>query len=125
MNALVQPAMLGDVLFYEAPNHYSREQVGVAPNQTLVIGTVLGKLTATSQIAALNPAAAEGSERTADIVLVDITTTADARTDGLILARLGLVASHALVWPAAITDAQKAIAIAQLEVLGIVSRESA
>jgi len=119
----VEGMNLGDLLKFEAPNLYSRDQVTVAPNQTLVLGQVVGALTASGQIVALNPAAADGSEQAIGIVLAAITTLATASPNGLLLAREAAVSDHALVWPAAITPAQQAAAIAQLKAHGILVRE--
>ena len=47
------------------------------------------------------------------------------RDNGLLLARHGIVATHAVTWPVGITTAHKAAAIAALEARGILIRQSA
>ena len=54
---------LGDLLKYEAPNLYSRDQVTVAAGQNLlVLGTVVGIETATAKVKQIDPAATDGTE---------------------------------------------------------------
>jgi hypothetical protein len=47
MPTVSQPKNLGDLLKYEAPNLYSRDQDTVAAAQNLSLGTVVGRETAT------------------------------------------------------------------------------
>ena len=42
MTAITNDLTLGDLLKYEAPNLYSRDEVVVAANQTLALGAVVG-----------------------------------------------------------------------------------
>ena len=44
MPVITEGINLGDLLKYEAPNLYSRDQVTVAAGQNLVLGTVVGIL---------------------------------------------------------------------------------
>lgn len=113
---------LGDLLKFEADNLYSRDQVTVAAEQVLKLGHVVGRLTATGEIAALDPAATDGREVAAGVAIVPITTTTDPSPDGLIVARHATVADHALVWPIRSTPEQRAAAIAQLRGIGILLR---
>ena len=113
---------LGDLLKFEADNLYSRDQVTVAADQVLKLGHVVGRLTATGEIAALDPAATDGREVAAGVAIVPITTTTDPSPDGLIVARHATVADHALVWPVRVTPEQRAAAIAQLRGIGILLR---
>jgi hypothetical protein len=54
---------LGDLLKYEAPNLYSRDQVTVAAGQNLPLGTVVGMVTATTaKVKQIDPAATDGSQ---------------------------------------------------------------
>ncbi|MBT2748574.1 MULTISPECIES: head decoration protein [unclassified Lysobacter] len=113
---------LGDLLKFEADNLYSRDRVTVAPNQTLVLGQVIGRLAGSNHITALDPAATDGREVAVGVVIVPITTTKDPSPDGLIVARHATVADHALVWPAAITPEHHAAAVEQLRAIGILVR---
>ena len=55
MPTVSQPKNLGDLLKYEAPNLYSRDQDTVAAAQNLPLGTVVGRETATAKLKALDP----------------------------------------------------------------------
>jgi hypothetical protein len=113
---------LGDLLKYEAPNLFSRESITVGAGANLTLGTVLGRVTASGKYVILAPAASDGSQTAAGVLLGDA-AAASADAKGLILARHGIVADHALVWPGGITNAQKTAAISQLEAKGILVRK--
>jgi hypothetical protein len=115
---------LGDLLKYEAPNQYSRDPATVAAGQNLVLGSVVGRETATNKLKALDPAATDGTELPAGVLIVDADATA-ADLDAVIVARHAIVARRALVWPTGITPAQQSAAIAALEARGILVREGA
>jgi hypothetical protein len=66
----------------------------------------------------LDPAATDGTQ-TAAAILHASTNATDADTACVVFARNGELKSDALTWPAGITDAQTAIAIAQLNARGI------
>lgn len=126
MPALNEALNLGDLLKYEDDClNYSREQVTVAAGQSLELGAVVGRITATGKIARLDPAATDGTETPVGILLGACDATLIDRDDGLLLARHGIVASHAVIWPAGITAPEKTAAIAALEVRGILIRQSA
>lgn len=114
---------LGDLVKYEGDNLYSRDLVIVAPGQNLVLGQVVGELTASGQIVALQPAASDGSQITIGICIRPITTGENPNPDGLILARHAAVADGALVWPPDITPEQQAAAVQQLRALGVLIRQ--
>lgn len=122
MPSLAEPMNLGDLLKYEAPNLYSRDQATVAAGENLALGSVLGRETATGTLKALDPAATDGTEVPAGVLIEDVDATA-ADTESVIIARHAIVARHALVWPAGITAAQQSAAIAALETRGILVRE--
>lgn len=126
MTALNEPLNLGDLLKYEEDClNYSRDVVTVAAGQILELGAVVGRVTATGKVKRLDPAASDGSESAAGILLGAYDTSLADRDDGLLLARHGIVASHAVAWPAGITAEQKAAAVAALEARGILIRQSA
>lgn len=125
MPTLTQPKNLGDLLKYEAPNLYSREQGAVAAAQNLALGTVVGRETATAKLKALDPTAADGTETAIGVLGNDVDATLIEREDAILIARHAIVARGALVWPTGISAVQKAVAIAQLEARGILARDSA
>ena len=125
MNAINESLNLGDLLKYEEGLHYSREQNTVAVGQNLELGAVVGRVAATGKLKRLDPAATDGTEDVAGILLGAVDATLAERDDALLLARHAIVASHAVVWPAAITPEQKAATTAALETRGILIRQSA
>ena len=125
MPSVTQPNNLGDLLKYEAPNLYSREQATIAATQVLSLGTVVGRETATAKLKALDLSASDGTENAIGVLGNDIDATLADRPDALLIARHAIVARGAVLWPADITAPQQAAAIAQLAALGILVRDSA
>ena len=125
MPAIREPTDRGDVLKYEAPNLYSRDRATVTSGQTLALGAVVGMVTATSKLKALDPVATDGTEAAVGVLANDIDAALADREDAILIARHSIVASGALVWPDGITPTQKAAAIAQLQERGVLVRISA
>lgn len=125
MPAIQEPNNLGDLLKYEAPNLYSRDVATVAAGQNLVLGTVVGRETATNKLKALDPIATDGTEVAAGVLAADVDATLIDRDDALLIARHAIVARSALIWPAGITPTEQAAAITQLETRGVLVRTSA
>ena len=125
MPVLAEPLNLGDLLKYEAPNLYSRDRVTVASGQNLPLGAVIGIVTATGKVTRIDPSATDGTQVAAGVLLQACDATLADRDDGLIVARHAIVADHALVWPAAITNAEKLSVVAQLKALGVLVRQGA
>lgn len=123
MPVITEGLNLGDLLKYEAPNLYSRDQITVGAGQNLPLGTVVGLVTATGKIKQIDPSATDGSQYAAGVLMQAVDATLIDREDGLMLARHAILADHALAWPAAITAAEKQAAIAQLKSLGILVRK--
>ena len=123
MTAITEGLNLGDLLKYEAPNLYSREQVTVVAGQNLELGAVVGRITSSAKFKAFDPAATDGSELPAGILLGACDATLIDRDDAMLLARHGMVASNAVVWPAGITTEQKTTALAQMSSLGVLVRQ--
>ena len=123
MPVLHEPQNLGDLLKYEAPNLYSRDEVVVAANQTLALGAVVGRVTATREIVALDPAANDGREIAAGVLIEAVTTTATERRRSVIVARHATVFGGALVFAPTLTSEQTAAALAQLAALGVLVRQ--
>lgn len=97
---------------------------GAGAARTILIGTVVAKVTATGQIVALNPAGADGSEDAIGIAITEVTAPdgADSSDDLLYVNRNALASAEGLVWPAGITAPQKVAALVQLGDLGITVR---
>lgn len=125
MAVINETPYLSDLLKYEEDClDYSRNSETVAAGQNIGLGTVVGKKTADSKLYALDPAATDGTETAAGVLIEPVDATLIDKT-GLIVARHAIVADRAVVWPSGITNAQKAMAITQLESLGILVRASA
>jgi hypothetical protein len=125
MPAIQEPNNLSDLLKYEAPNLYSRDVATVAAGQNLVLGTVVGRETATNKLKALDPIAIDGTGVAIGVLAADTDASLADRDDALLIARHAIVARSALVWPAGITPTEQAAAITQLETRGVLVRTSA
>jgi Bacteriophage lambda head decoration protein D len=123
MPVLHEPVHLSDLLKYEAPNLYSRDEVVVASGQTLALGAVVGRVTATHEIVALDPTANDGREAVAGVLIEAVVTAPTERRRSVIVSRHALVFGGALVLPTTLTSEQTTAALAQLTALGIVVRQ--
>ncbi len=123
MTYITEQNNLGDLLKYEASSLYSRDQITVAKGQNLKLGTVVGYDTKDNLIKALNPTATDGTQTAIGVIASDV--NAKENSKGVIIARGAMLADHAVVWPANITEEQKAAAIKQLEARGIIIRKGA
>jgi len=124
MPVQTESTYLGDWLKFEEDNLYSRDEVTVASGQNLAAGTVVGIITASGKVTQLAPGATDGSENAAGVLVGNVDATAGDQP-GVIVARHAICSAQGLVWPASITDPQKATAISQLKALGILVREGA
>lgn len=123
MPAITEGLNLGDLLKYEAPNLFSRDQVTVASGQTLPLGAVVGIVTTTGKVKQIDPSATDGSQYAAGVLMQPCDAALIDREDGLMVSRHAIVADHALTWPAAITVAEKQAAVLQLKSLGVLIRK--
>jgi hypothetical protein len=123
MAILHEPITLGDLLKYEAPNLYSRDEVVIAPGQTLALGAVVGRVTATHEIVAFDPAASDGRETVAGVLIEAVTTAATERKRSVIVSHHAIVFGGALVLPTSLTSEQTAAALTQLAALGVLVRQ--
>ncbi|MGO1069654.1 head decoration protein [Lysobacter sp. CA199] len=122
---VVEGPNLGDLLKLEADHLYSRDRVTIAINQVLALGQIVGRIAASGQIAALDPAASDGREVAVGVVIVPITAADVPNPDGLIVARHATVSDRYLVWPRTTTPEQRAAAVEQLRALGVLVRHGA
>ena len=77
------------------------------------------------KVAALDPAAVEGTAEAIGIVAFDVTAPDGTDAETTAILRDAVLADRAIVWPAGITEAQKNAAIAALEARGILVRKAA
>lgn len=111
-----------DVVKSEERNRMSRDDVILAAgNGVCQVGTVLGVVTASGKYAKWAPAAADGTQTAAAILLQRADATADVTVVALTRGTAELV-SQGIVWPAGATATQKAAALASLEAKLITAR---
>ena len=115
---------LGDLLKYEGPNLYSREEVTVASGQNLKRGAVVGMITTSGLIKQLAPAAEDGAEVAIGIMMDDVDASG-GNSKAVAIVREAIVAHNAVVWPASITAAQKKAATENLKLYGTIIRKGA
>ena len=126
MNAISESPNLGDLLKYEEDSlNYSREVATVAAGRSLLLGAVVARDTVSGKLKALDPAATDGTEVPAGILLGNVDASLVDVGDALLLNRHAVVASNAVIWPAGISLPQKAAATASLAAIGILIRQSA
>jgi hypothetical protein len=125
MPAIQEALNLGDLLKFEDSHLYSRDQVTVLAGEVLPLGAVVGQVTATGKVKALDLAATDGSAVACGVLIAPQDALFGDQADGLMIARHAIVADHALTWPAGLTPLQKDTALSQLKALGILVRTGA
>jgi hypothetical protein len=125
MSTITEANNLGDLLKYEAPNRYSRDVATIAAGQNLPLGTVLGRKTDDGKHYPIDPAATDGTETAIGVLANEIDATNADRSDAILIARHAIVAKTALVWPIALTGAQRISYEQQLADRGVLVRDSA
>ncbi len=122
MTVAIEQNNLGDLLKFEAPNLYSREEITVAQGQKLALGAIIGQDSETDLIKAFNPAATDGTQNALGALIAEVDATS-GNAKAVIITRDAILADHAVVWPSAITLEQKAAAIKHLEARGVIIRK--
>jgi hypothetical protein len=110
---------LGDLLLVEVAPGWTKQKATLLAGADYPLGTVLSKLAGKYQ--ALDPAAADGTEKAVGVLGEHVDATA-ADAPGVVIARGATLELTELVWPAGITEPQKAAALDQLDTRGIVAR---
>ncbi|WMT85177.1 head decoration protein [Wolbachia endosymbiont of Listronotus oregonensis] len=105
---------------YEVYRDYTREEITVVKGQNLKLGTVVG-YDKDNMIKIINPTATDGTQTAIGVITSDVNAT--ETTKAVIITRIAMLADHAVVWPANITEEQKAAAIKQLEARGVIIRK--
>src|SRR6185295_13672522 len=129
MTTLTNTPTLGDLLKYELNGNFSRETVTLKSGTNYALGSVLGKITASSKYR-LSPAASvtgdEGAE-TATAILIEAVDATAADKTGLVVARgPAIVSKAALVFDASVDQpSEKTAKHVQLAAAGIVPRDAA
>ena len=120
MTVLTEKLGPGSCIIQEGDHYYSRDVATVVAGVgvTLPANTVLGQITVGGNYVIYDPAATDGSETVAAILIYPVTGTADAA----ILRRHAQVKSPALNWFTGATAGQITTGIAGLAALGIIAR---
>ncbi|MBK3440792.1 head decoration protein [Pseudomonas lactis] len=118
MSTHTLPKQLGDLLLVEVAPGWTKQKGLLLLGAVYALGTVLALVDGKYQ--ALDPVG-EGAAEKAVAVLGEAVDATAADTSGVVIARGAVVDSAELLWPAGITDAEKAIALDQLNALGIVA----
>ena len=121
MTAYTEGDNIGDVLKWEEDSRYSREIVPLGGTDTVTIGSVLGRVTATGVYGSLDAASTIGLQTAAAISLENKTTTAAATV--LVARRACVVDADALNWPSGFTSVDKVAPSKVLNDAGIVIRD--
>ena len=112
----------GDVLLFEEGDHYSREEVTIAAGADLKVGAVLGKVTASGKYILRAPAAVDGSQVAAAVLLQDADAAAADVANVIVVARHARVKRAALVHDATVDNAAKRqTAVDELAGIGILT----
>lgn len=114
-----QPKTLAAVLLLEVKPGWTKQKVLLKAGAAYALGTVLA-IDANKKFVHLDPAD-DGSEKVAVAVLGEAVDATDGDATGVAIKRGAVVDLTELVWPAGITAPQKAAALDQLEVVGIVA----
>ncbi len=123
MPVLIEGKYKSDWFVWEAEHEYSRAIV-IVDSGTYETGTVLGMLSGTGHYVSLDPAASDGSQVAAGILLHDVDASA-GETETVIINDQALVVFDELAWPDGITEAEQQTAEAQLEAINIKERKEA
>ena len=113
-----QPKTLADLLIVEVSPNWTRQRLTFAAGAVSPMGTVLAKVS--GKLLALDPAGT-GAAKVAYAVAAEKVDATAADTVGLAIPRGATLDIDELVWPAGITDAQKATALSDLDTRGIVA----
>jgi len=116
MPELQEGQYAGEFIVSEGNGTISRETITVLSGETLEVGAVLGKVTASGKYKALDPVATDGSQVAAGILYEALDASA-GDAEGVAILRMAEVHAAELVWPAGITAAQQTTALAQLALL--------
>ena len=91
MATLTEGKHAGEFIISEGNGWISREAVTIVSGQTLVAGTVLGKITASGKYAVYNNGAVDGTETAAGILYDDVDASAADVTGAVMIARMAEV----------------------------------
>lgn len=121
MATYIPPKKLGDLLLVEVAPGWTKEKGTLLAGSAYAFGQVLAKVAGKYQV--LDPAGAAAAKK-AVAVLGEAVDATEGDKPGVAIARGAVVELTELVWPAGITELQKATALDELTAQGIVPRAS-
>lgn len=121
MTTLTKKPVPGSCIISEGDHGFSRDtgSVVVPADEVFEANTVLGQVTADDTFVKYDPAADDGSETVAAILIYPAT---EGTSDKALLRRHAQVKASELEWFDGANDAQKTTGHAELEALGIIVR---
>jgi hypothetical protein len=115
---------LGDVLKHEYNPNTCREVLTLLTGTSYLVGHVLGKITASGKYTLCNPAAADGSQTAAAVVLFDTDASGGDKTSPLLVRGPAILAKNQLRFHANVdTQPEKDAIYASLKALGIIVQD--
>lgn len=131
MPVLNEQQYLGDLLKheYEQPD-YTRDIVTVLADanndKTYLLGTVVGKITASGKVTPVTKTANDGSQTAFGVILYDVTVPKTVDTKAVAIVRgPAIVDPNNLIWDASMLAGDQAAALATLKSLGIIAAVTA
>lgn len=121
MATYIPPKKIGDLLLVEVAPGWTKEKGTLLAGTAYAFGQVLAKVAGKYQM--LDPAGAAAAKK-AVAVLGEAVDATEGDKPGVVIARGAVVELTELVWPAGITELQKATALDELTAQGIVPRAS-
>ena len=126
MNALTQPATMGDVLKYEVNPNYTREIVPLLAGTNYPVGSVLGKITASGKYKLATSGGSDGAQTSAAVLLYAVDATLGDAIGIVVVRGPAIVSRAALAYDGSVDDGSKITAkLNQLAALGIIARDTA
>lgn len=124
MPVLTEPPSMGDVLKYEVNPNYTREVVTLLAGMPYLVGSVLGKVTASGKYT-LSPATGSDGSQVATAVLLYAVDATLTDSTGIVLVRGPSIVSRAGLAYGATVDVDTKIAakLTQLAAVCIVARD--
>ena len=123
MSVITEGKNIGDLVRYQLDKDYCRDVVTVLAGENLKIGTVLGVGSDGKYTSAISAAVEEGGNSAVAVLLADCDAT-NGDTKAVVLKRTAIVVRSGLVFPEGVTSEDKTKFESDLEVRGIVVRDS-
>jgi hypothetical protein len=111
----------GEFILTESNGTLSRDAIVIVSGQNLIDGFILGKITASSKYKEFDPAAVDGSENAAGVLVGDVDATAGDKEAGAVVWGAEIKEAQ-LNWKSGLTSNQKIAALAVLAAKRVIAR---